>query len=148
MTMSEQKPRGDTVALQVPGVNFEALAQSFIASELTKHFLQVEGHVEAIVGAAMVRPVKADGTSPQYSSDKTIPWVEFVAQDLVRKAAVQALTQRIEALRPEIEKAIEVALRQAVKGSAAALVAAFIDSAKQAYYVKINVGLEPSDRHR
>lgn len=126
--------------IELPGVDFGALANELIAVKLTEALAMSPDGVREIVHAALGVRVAADnGQPPRYSSDKTIPWVEFVAADMIRAATKKVLAERVETMKPQIEKAIEAMLKKSSGTIAEALVGAFTEQCKSGY--RLNVGM-------
>ena len=124
--------------IEIPGVDFGALAKEVISVKLTEALATSENGIQKIVHAALgVRVQAENGQPPRYSSDVTVPWVEYVAADMVRRATKEVLQTRVEALKPAIEKAIEAEIKRSTKTIAKALVGAFTESASNGYRLSI-----------
>ena len=128
-----------TMKIDIPGVDFGALARQAIAERLTEALVGADDAIRKIVVAAMALKVGGDGKVGNYSSMNDTPYVEWLAHDLVRQATRTVLAQKIETLRPAVERAVEEALRKSIKPAAQALATAFIASAKSSYSVEVGV---------
>lgn len=124
--------------IELPGVDFAALAKEVISVKITEALATSDSGIRDIVHAALGVRVQADnGQPPRYSHEKTVPWVEYVAADMVRSATKEVLQQRVDALRPVIEKAVEAEIKRSTKTIANALVGAFTESCKNGYRLSV-----------
>lgn len=129
--------------IELPGVDFGALAKEVIAVKLTEALATSEKGLTQIVHAALgVRVNAENGQPPRYSSDPAVPWVEYVAADLIRSATKEVLKQKVDSMRPAIEKAVEAELKRATKTIAVALVEAYANEAKAGYRVSVNMAFQ------
>lgn len=127
--------------IELPGVDFAALAQEVIAVKLTEALATSDEGMKKIVRTALQLQVKEDNGQPkQYSYDKTVSWVEWVAADMIRTATKDVLKARVEALMPAIEKAVEAEIKRSTKTIAQALVGAFTEQCKSGY--RLNVSMQ------
>ncbi len=78
-----------SMKIDIPGVDFAGLARTAIAARLTEALVGADDAIRTIVGQGKIGP---------YSSDNTTPYVEWVAGELVRQAALQVLQTKVEAL--------------------------------------------------
>src|SRR3990167_301501 len=126
--------------IEIPGVDFAGIAREVIAVKLTEALATSPEGIRSIVQAALgVKVKEEDGKPPHYSSDKTVPWVEFVAADLIRTATKDVLKAHIDTLRPQIQKAVEAELKKNTTTIAGALVGAFIETAKEGYRLGVSM---------
>jgi len=132
-------PEAATMKIDIPGVDFGALARQAIAERLTESLVGADDAIRKIVVAAMQVKVGSDGKVGTYASHNDTPYVEWLAQDLVRQATRAVLARKVEALRPAIERAVEDALKSSLKAAAKALTEAFIASARNSYTVDVGV---------
>src|SRR3990167_7067770 len=128
-----------TMKIDIPGVDFRAMAQSAIAQRLTEALVGADDAIRKIVVAAMGTLVSENGRQSGYSYENKIPFVEWVAQDLVRAATKEVLEKKVERLRPAVEQAVEAALKKSIKPAAQALTENFIAHVKSGFGVTINV---------
>lgn len=131
-----------SMKIDLPGVDFTQLARQTIAAKLTESMLGSEDVIQKIVIAAMSRKVTERGVVSQYDYENRHSFVEWLAQDMMRTVVVDVLRAKVEALRPVIEKQVEVALRRDVKSIANALTESFIGNAKSAYGVTVSLSAE------
>lgn len=129
----------NTLSLEMPGVDFKSMAREAIAAKLTEALVGADDAIIKIVAAAMERRVDSRGQTSTYASDNKIPYVEWLAQDLIQQATKQALAAKVEELRPAIEKQIEKQLSKNVKSIAASLTETFIRTSKAGHGVIINM---------
>lgn len=127
------------VEIQVPGVDFQELARLAIAERITTAMLGAENTIASIVGAAMQRKVDGKGNVSNYRSENNIPYVEWLAGDLISKATQEVLKTKVEALQPVIAKAIEAELRRNSKSIAKTLVEGWAATCKNDWRISINV---------
>ena len=126
--------------IELPGVDFAALAKEVISVKLTEALATSDAGIKDIVHAALgVRVLAENGQPPRYSSDETVPWVEYVAADMVRSATKEVLQARVETLRPVIEKAVEAEIKRSTKSIANALVGAFTESCANGYRLSVSM---------
>jgi hypothetical protein len=128
--------------IEMPGVDFVGMARSAIAAKLTEAMIGSDEAITKIVVAAMSEKVGGNGVVNRSSYENTIPYVEWLAQDLMRSAVKQVLATKVDALRPAIEAQVEKALAKNTKSIAAGLTDAFIKQATAGYGVVINMTAE------
>lgn len=132
-----------SMKIDIPGVNFEEMARGAIAERLTEAMLGADDMIRKIVIEALGRKVDDKGQVNSYSHHNNTPFVEWMAQDMIRAATFEVLKAKVEKLRPSIEKAIEAELRRSTKAAAKALTESFVERAKNAYglscEIKLNV---------
>lgn len=124
--------------IQIPGVNFEDLAREVIAVKITEA-LSV-GSTEAVqklVLAALTRQVNPENGNEPHSYDSKVAWVEYVAGDLIRRATKDVLAERVEEMKPAIQKMVEAELKRNTKSIASALVDAYAAEAKHGYRLTV-----------
>lgn len=126
--------------IEMPGVDFAGMAREAIAAKLTESLIGADGAIQSIVAAALARKVDSRGEPERYSGG--IPYVEWLAQELIRKATLQAVQAKVDALQPAIAKQIEAQLSKNVKSIAISLTESFIKRAKDGYGVVMNLNAE------
>ena len=83
--------------IEIPGVDFAGIAREVVAVKLTEALATSPDGVRSIVQAALGVKVQAEnGQPPRYSSDQTVPWVEYVAADMIRNATKEVLKAHVE----------------------------------------------------
>jgi hypothetical protein len=132
--------------IDIPGVDFAGLARQAIAEKLTEALVGADDAIRKIVGAALTQKVNDRGQISQYSSDNKVPYVEWVAGEMIRAAAHQVLQAKVDALRPAIERAVEANLKQNAKAIAQALTGAFITASKDRYTVGVHVSFSAREQ--
>jgi len=132
--------------IQIPGVDFSQMAREAIALKLTEALVGADDIIQKIVVSAMTHKVDDKGQTSQYASYNTTPFVEWLAQDLIRKATLEVLAKRVESMRPMIEKAVEAELKRSTKAAAKALTGAFVERAGSSYGLTCDIALKISDR--
>ena len=125
--------------IDLPGVNFEQMAREAISVKLTEALIGSDDAIMKIVVAAMSQKVSERGHVSNSSYENKTPFVEWLAQDLIRGAALNVVKAKVETLRPAIEKAVEAALNKNTKSIARTLTESFISSCKSGYGVKIEL---------
>ena len=128
--------------IQIPGVNFEGMAQQAIAAKLTEALVGADETIRKIVVAAIATKVDSEGKVSNYNSYTNTPLIEWLAQDMIRKAALATLKTRIEAMQPAIEKAIEAEMKRSTKDIAKALASAFVERSKGQYGLTAEIKLK------
>ena len=134
-------------SIEIPGVDFGAIAREVIAVKLTESLATSPEGVKSIVQAALGVKVQAEnGQPPRYSSDTTVPWVEYVAADMIRSATKDVLKEHVESIKPHIQKAVEAALKKNTTTIAVALVDAFAAEAKSGFRLSVSMAFQKHDR--
>ena len=128
--------------IEMPGVDFGGMAREAIAAKLTESLIGADEAIVGIVAAALTQKVSHHGTVSNYSSENKIPYVEWLAQDLIKAAAKQALIEKVEALRPALASQIEKQLSKNTKSIAVSLTDTFIKQAVAGYGLTINLTAE------
>jgi len=128
--------------IEMPGVDFGEMAREAIAAKLTESLIGADTAIQGIVAAALTRKVDSRGEVDRYSSNNSIPFVEWLAQDLIRKATLDAVQAKVDALRPAIAKQIEAQLSKNVKSIAVSLTDEFARRAKDGYGVTMHLNCE------
>lgn len=134
-----------TIALQ--GVDFAELAKQVIAEKVTEALTIGSGEaVRGLILGALTEQVGTDGVRSTYSSQNTVPWVQWVAADAIRKLTKQVVAERIGVLRPALEKQIEASLRANVKSMASQLAAAAAERIGRDWTTNVDVSFKPRGR--
>lgn len=129
-----------SLQIDLPGVNFEEMARTAIAAKLSEALIGADDITGKIVAAALTQKVNKSGVVDQrYSYENKTPYVEWLFQELIRGAVKDVLKQRIEEMRPALEKEIFSALKRDTKSLAAALTNSFVSSAKSGYALQTNI---------
>lgn len=128
-----------SLSIEMPGVDFTAMAKEAIAVKLTESMLGSEEIISKVVFSALEQKVNDQGKVDQYQSSNRIPFVEWVAQDLIREATKSVIKDRVDKLRPLLEKQIEKELSKNVKSIATSLSEHFIKQAQSGYGVTVNM---------
>lgn len=128
-----------SLSIQMPGVDFAGLAREAIAANLTKALVGNDDAIVKIVASAMERKVESNGQPSTYASSYGIPYVQWLAEQLIREATKQALQERVEKLKPAIQAQVEKQLAKNVKAISASLTEAFIKQATAGYGVEIHL---------
>jgi hypothetical protein len=139
--------KGDTVAeIQIPGVDFAALAREAIAHQITKAMVGADASVNAIVVAALTRKVDERGGTSQYSSSNTTPYVQWLAEDLIRSAVKQVLVEKIAEMRPRIEAAVAKGLKDSAGSIATGLVDSFVKASSYSHGIVVTIATTSRER--
>ena len=125
--------------IEMPGVDFAGMAREAIAAKLTESMVGADDMISKIVAAALTQKVNEHGRVGQYSSENKTAFVEWIAQDLIREATRAVLKDRVEKMRPALEKQIERELLKNTKSIAASLTEAFMKQASAGYGIVINM---------
>lgn len=128
--------------IEMPGVDFAGMAREAIAAKLTESMIGAEDMISKIVVTALTQKVNERGAVDQYQSYNKIPFVEWVAQDLIREATKSVIKNRVEKLRPVLEKQIEKELTKNTKSIAISLTEAFMKHAANGYGIVINMNAQ------
>ena len=138
--MSAQKPA--SLSLELPGVDFQQMAREAIAGKLVEALTGADDVVGKIVVAAMSQKVSQHGTHSDYDYENKTPFIEWMAQDLIRGAALEALRTKVEAMKPVIVAAIEKQIKKDTKSIAKALAEGFVSNAKSAHTFSFKVEMK------
>lgn len=134
-----------SLKVEVPGFDASEIARQAIAEKLAESMLGQDAHIRQIVIAALAHKVDSRGQVSQYSYDNKIPFLEWMAQDLVRAATLDVLKAKVEKLRPAIEKEVERQLLASAKTVSKLVADHFLSQAKSGYGVNINVSIRERD---
>jgi hypothetical protein len=137
-----------TMQIAIPGVNFEQLARETIAAKLTEAMLGSDETIRQIVVAGLERKVNERGVVSERSYDNTIPFIQWIAEDMLRKVTLDVIKAKIESLRPLLEKAVEAGLKKSANASAKVLVDALARSAAQGYGFTADVVIKSREMER
>ena len=132
--MEKQKT---SLSIEMPGVDFGEMAREAIAGKLIEALVGADAAIAGIVAKAMTTKVNEHGAVGSYGNNT--PFVEWLAQDLIRAAAKDVLAKKVEAMRPVIAAQIEAQLKRNVKSIAMSLTDAFAKQASAGYGVIINL---------
>lgn len=125
--------------VEMPGVDFTDLARQTISAKLTEALTQYDDIAQSIIVAALESKVGSNGVKSRYPSDNKTPYIEWLTHDLIQKAVKTALQERVEALRPALNTAIEKQLKRSTNRIAKALTETFIARATKGYGVNVKV---------
>lgn len=125
--------------IQIPGVDFTALAREAIAHQVTKALVGSEAFVTTTIAEALARKVDSEGKYTNNRGYNELPFVQWVAEDLVRAAVRKAIAAKIDEMRPEIESAVSKALRAQAGVMAKSMVEAMTANMKDGGRWGVNV---------
>lgn len=132
-----------SMKLDIPGVDFEGLAREAIATKLTEALIGNDTAITALVANGLAQKVDSRGVvSARYGSDNKTPFVEWLAQDMVRKVTKEVLAEKMEEFKPALRKSVEAALKRSNTKIARALVDGWAAEASGGYRVKIGFDFE------
>ena len=135
----------DAATIQLPGVDFNAMAREVIAAKLTEAMTQSPEAIQRIVIGALSVKVDSEGKVGRgYSSD--ISFVEWVAHDAIRRVVLDTVKAKAEALRSALEKAVEAELKRSTKAAAKALTDTFVKAASNGYAFNFGIDVTVKDR--
>ena len=97
--------------IQIPGVDFTQLAREAIAHQITKAMVGADDLVNATIADALARKVDTEGRPSNRGYGSEVPFIQWVAEDLVRSAVRKAMAAKVEEMRPGIEAAVAKALK-------------------------------------
>lgn len=125
------------IAVELPGVDFAEMAKQAIAGQLISAMTATPAMIQAIVAKALTQTVDTEGKprSGGYSSDK--PYVQWVAEDMIRKCALDAMLVEFEKMKPEIEKAVKSEIRKSAPAIAKAVCAAYLNADQTRYHTTV-----------
>lgn len=135
-----------TMQIAIPGVNFEQLARETIAAKLTEALLGADDAIRKIVIAGLEQKVNDRGVVDSRGYDNKTPFVEWLAQDMIRKVTLDVIKEKIESLRPALEKAVEAELKRSAHASAKVLVGALVGQAASAYGFSAEIVIKARER--
>lgn len=136
------EPQGK-VSVELPGVDFGALARQVIAVEVSKALSIPEVALNNLVMATLMEKVGSDGKPSHYSDAKT--FIEWAARSAIREAVLSVLKTRMADLKPQLEKAIEADLKKNAKGVAMLMSENFIKQTAHAtaYGFELHIAVNP-----
>lgn len=129
----------------IPGVDFAQMAREAIAGQLTQAMAATPEMIQRIVAAALTQKVDSEGRARSgYGSDKS--FIEWVTEDIVRKAVIEMFKVRVEELRPEIERAVAAEMKRSAPAIAKALVASYAENVSHSWTTQVNFSVSPRSR--
>jgi hypothetical protein len=134
-----------SVSVTVPGVDFAEMAKAAIAGQLTQAMVATPAMIETIVAAALTRKVDEHGNNPRYAHDAKTPFVQWVCEDMIRAVTLEVFKAQVEAMRPQIEKAVVAEMKKSGPAIAKALVSAYVVESGQRYNTTVSFNLKPRD---
>jgi hypothetical protein len=117
--------------IQIPGVDFGKLAQEAIAHQITKAMVGADAFVNTTIAEALSRKVDTEGKPSSRGYGVEMPFVQWVAEDLVRAAVRKAIALKVEEMRPTIEQSVAKALRAQAGTIAQGMVEAMTANVKE-----------------
>ena len=134
------------VSMELPGVDFGAIAKQVIAVEVSKALAMPEQALNALVAAAMMEKVGSDGKPSHYNDAKT--YVEWAARSAIRGAVLDIINKKIETMKPRLAELIEASLKRNAKAIAITLSDDFVkaSSRQAAYGFKLDITMQASER--
>lgn len=135
----------DMVKLEVTDELIRPIIESQIAAAIAEQMGGAESLVETMVSAALNVGVNSDGKHTGRNYDDKYTFLEAVCGKAIREAAQTAVIRLVEENKPTIEKAVTDQLARAPKKTAAAIVAAFVESTSNKYAVKCDFSFNVKD---
>ena len=134
------------VSMELPGVDFAALARQVIAVEVSKVLSVPEASLNAMVIAALQQKVGDDGKPSNYNHNRT--YVEWAAMNAIRGAVLSLLNARVEAMKPKLAELIEASLKRSAKAISITLSDDFVKAASRqgTYGFKLDITMQASER--
>lgn len=130
-----------SMKIDLPGVDFNALAREAIAAHLTEAMVGADDTIKKIVVAAIGQKVNYQGNRTGRDYEDRTPFVEWMVQDLVRSATLEVLKAKVAQLRPAIEKAVEIELKRSTKAAAKALTVGFLRACVSQHCLTLNIDM-------
>lgn len=140
------EPTLNTIAL--PGIDFNELAKQAISAHIIKGMMAAPELITQVVAGALTRKVNSEGKVDSYQHHNTHSFLQFVTEDLIRKATIEALQAHVESIKPDIVKAVAAEMKKAAPSIAVALVDGFAQNAKDRYNLQVGVKLEVTHNRR
>ncbi len=141
--MSNEKT--GSVNIAIPGVDFAEMAKQAIAGQLTQAMTATPEMVQTIVAAALTRKVDENGNVPRYSGRDDRPFIQWVCEDMIRAVTLEVFKAKVEAMRPQIEKAVDAEMKKGAPAIAKALVSAYVVESGQRYNTTVSFNLKPRE---
>lgn len=133
------------VEIGIPGIDFAQMAREAIAGQLTQAMAATPAMIQRIVSAALTQKVDSEGRPRNgYGSDKT--FVEWVCEDMIRKAVIDMMKARLEEMRPALEKAVAQEIKASAPAIAQALVKSYGESVGHQWNTQIEFKIAPRSR--
>jgi hypothetical protein len=133
------------VEIGIPGVDFAQMAREAIAGQLTQSMAASPAMVQKIVAAALTQKVDSEGKPRNgYGGDKS--FVEWVCEDMIRKAVIEMFKTRVDELRPEIERSVTREMKRSAPAIAKALVESYRESVGHRWNTQVEFKVQPVGR--
>lgn len=91
---------------QIPKDVIEPIIQAHVASAVTAALGDRSAIVQAAVGKVLNTKVDSDGVVNRYDSYNSVPWIQWVMNDCVKKAARAAIEEALQIQAPTIKAMI------------------------------------------
>lgn len=129
--------------LQIPRDVIEPIIQAHVSAAITQALGERDLLVKTALDRVIMRPVTENGNAPQYSSDKTKPWLEWAVGALIQKAILSALQEELDKhkdqLRDMVIKELQKKNSPLLKQMAEAMVGGFANQETLKYRLTVNV---------
>jgi hypothetical protein len=133
------------VEIGIPGVDFAQMAREAIAGQLTQAMAATPAMIQRIVATALTQKVDSEGRARNgYSSDKS--FIEWVTEDLIRKAVVEMFKTRLDEMRPDIEAAVAREMKKQAPAIAQALTKSYVENVSHQWTTTVNFTVAPRSR--
>lgn len=133
------------VEMSIPGVDFAQMAREAIAGQLTQAMSATPAMIQKIVVAALTQKVDTEGRPRNgYGGDKS--FVEYVCEDMIRKAVIEMMNKQLVEMRPEIEKAVARVMKSSAGTVAEALVKSYLENVGHSWNTQIDFKITPRSR--
>ena len=116
-----------------------------IAAAVVTQLGNTDELIRRMVHLALTVKTQSDGTISKYSSDNRYDFVEAISAKAIREAAQSAVQKIVEDQKPAIQAAIEAELKRSPKKTAAAVIDAFVEGAKNPYRLSCNFQFSPNN---
>lgn len=133
---------------QIPRDVIEPILQAHVSAAIAQAFGSQQTLLEKFINEIVGRRVKEDGSNPSYSSDKTVPWLDWAVGNVIKTVIKEQITKEVEKHREEmvgiIAKELSKKNSPLIKQLALGMVGGFADSETLKYRFEVKVsGLEP-----
>lgn len=129
----------DKADVDVSDIDFMAIARDAISVKLAETLTGSNDIVTKIVTAALAQKVNIDGSVDRHGMDHKQSYVEWLAHELIRESVHSVLKDKIDELRPVIEKIIEARVMALAPSIAELLTDDFVNRAKQSSSIKFDI---------
>lgn len=92
--------------------NIDAMVKTIIQTQVLQALRNAPEAVEAMVQAALSKPVdEHSGSANDRSYGRKVPYLEWIVGDAIRNAATQAVIETVQGMKPQIAEMVRAKLQ-------------------------------------